>query len=63
MGFAKKSGAWINFDQGLIKDIKEDTNLDVPEKIQGMEQLRNYLENNPLVCTYLFNKFKSILSK
>ena len=62
-GFAKKSGAWINFDQGLIKDIKEDTNLDIPEKIQGMDQLRTYLENNPVVCTYLFNKFKSILSK
>jgi len=62
-GFAKKSGAWINFDTGLIKDIKEDTASDMPEKIQGMDQLRNFLETNQVICNYLFNKFKSILSK
>lgn len=62
-GFAKKSGAWINFDQGLIKDIKEDIGLDMPEKIQGMDQLRNFLEQNNKICNYLFNKFKMALSK
>jgi RecA/RadA recombinase len=62
-GLAKKSGAWIAFDSGLIKDIKEDIDTDFPEKIQGMDQLRNFLENNNPVCVYLFNKFKSILSK
>ena len=62
-GFAKKSGAWINFDQGLIKDIKEDTDQNMPEKIQGMDQLRTFLEENNKICIYLFNKFKSILSK
>lgn len=62
-GFAKKSGAWINFDQGLIKDIKEDIDQNMPEKIQGMDQLRTFLEENNKICIYLFNKFKSILSK
>ena len=62
-GFAKKSGAWITFDQGLIKDMKEDINENMPEKIQGMDQLRTFLEGNNNVCTYFFNKFKNILSK
>lgn len=62
-GFAKKSGAWINFDTGLIKDIKEDIDADMPEKIQGMDQLRNFLENNNKICNYLFDKFKNALAK
>ena len=62
-GFAKKSGAWIAFDSGLIKNIKDDIKKDLPEKIQGMDQLRTFLEENQEICTYLFDKFKSILSK
>lgn len=62
-GFAKKSGAWINFDSGLLKDIKEDIDADMPEKIQGMEQLRNFLEQNNKICVYLFDKFKTALAK
>jgi RecA/RadA recombinase len=62
-GFAKKSGAWIAFDEGLIKDIKENIEKDFPEKIQGIDQLRTFLETNQEICFYLFNKFKSILSK
>lgn len=62
-GFAKKSGAWIAFDEGLIKDIKEDLSESFPEKIQGMDQLRTFLETNQKICTYLFDKFKNILAK
>ena len=62
-GFAKKSGAWIAFDSGLIKNIKDDIKKDLHEKIQGMDQLRTFLEENQEICTYLFDKFKSILSK
>jgi RecA/RadA recombinase len=62
-GFAKKSGAWIAFDSSLIKEIKEDIKKEFPEKIQGMDQLRTFLETNSEICTYLFNKFKTILAK
>jgi recombination protein RecA len=62
-GFAKKAGAWITFDQGLIKDTKEDIDQTIPEKIQGIDQLRNFLEENPKICKYLFEKFKQTLSK
>ncbi|MEY4371027.1 MAG: recombinase RecA [Pseudomonadota bacterium] len=62
-GFAKKSGAWIAFDAGLIKDVKEDTEEIIPEKIQGMDQLRTFLEENSKICNYLFNKFKIAFAK
>ena len=62
-GFAKKSGAWITFDEGLIRDIKEDLSETFPEKIQGMDQLRTFLETNQKICNYLFDKFKNILAK
>jgi len=62
-GFAKKSGAWIAFDKTLIDEIKKETDKDLPEKIQGMEQLRTFLEENAKICSYLFIKFKGALSK
>ena len=62
-GFAKKSGAWIAFDKTLIEEVKKETDQDLPEKIQGMEQLRTFLEENSKICGYLFNKFKIALSK
>jgi RecA/RadA recombinase len=62
-GFAKKSGAWIAFDKSLTDEIKKETEQEFPEKIQGMEQLRTFLEENPKICNYLFEKFKTALSK
>jgi len=62
-GFAKKSGAWIAFDKALIDEIKKEIDQDLAEKIQGMEQLRTFLEENSKICEYLFNKFKAALSK
>ena len=62
-GFAKKAGAWINFDAALLKDIKDGTGIDCDEKVQGMEKLRDLLEQKKEVCNFLFNKFKSALVK
>jgi RecA/RadA recombinase len=62
-GFAKKSGAWIAFDKALIDELKKQTDQDLPEKIQGMEQLRTFLEEDSKICEYLFQKFKIALSK
>ena len=62
-GFAKKAGAWLNFDAALITEITKDTKLTMPEKIQGMDQLRTFLEENREICLYLANKFKGALAK
>jgi hypothetical protein len=60
---AKKAGAWISFDKDLIQEILSETSKELPEKIQGLEQLRSFLEENDIICKYLFNKFKSALVK
>jgi hypothetical protein len=62
-GFAKKSGAWISFDKDLISEIKKSINLELPEKIQGMDQLRSFLESNTEICNYLNSTFKEALAK
>lgn len=62
-GFAKKSGAWIAFDKALIDEVKKETDQDLPDKIQGMDQLRTFLEEGPKICNYLFNKFKETFAK
>jgi hypothetical protein len=38
-------------------------NEECPEKIQGMDQLRTFLEENNKICTYLFHKFKNAFCK
>jgi RecA/RadA recombinase len=62
-GFAKKSGAWISIEKSLVEEIKDNIKQDFPEKIQGIDQLRSFLENNTEICSYLFNKFRSTVSK
>jgi len=62
-GFAKKSGAWISIESSLIEEIKENTGEEISSKIQGLEQLRSLLETKPKICSFLFEKFKTILAK
>lgn len=62
--FAKKTGAWITLDQEFMSELKANlSNEEIPEKIQGMDQLRSYLEEHPKVSEFIFNKFKNTLSK
>jgi RecA/RadA recombinase len=62
-GFAKKAGAWITLDEELRSEISKNIKMEIPEKIQGMDQLRSFLETNPEITNYLFNKFKETLVK
>jgi RecA/RadA recombinase len=62
-GLAKKGGAWISMDSSLLEEIKESLGEEVPPKIQGIEQLRSFLETKPEICSFLFGKFKTILAK
>ena len=63
-GFAKKAGAWISIDEDLRKEVKSNVaSGEIPEKIQGIDQLRSFLEENSEICSYLFDKFKLTLSK
>ena len=62
-GFAKKAGAWISIAEELREEVRSNINQEIPEKIQGMEQLRLFLENNTEISQFLFEKFKGTLVK
>ena len=55
-----KAGAWISLDKSLLDELSE-KGYTVEEKFQGEDSLLKFLEENPKVVGYLFNKFKTIL--
>jgi RecA/RadA recombinase len=58
---ASKSGAWINIDADLIKEVKSATGEELKAQHQGADNFREYLEGNQVISDYLFNKLKSVL--
>ena len=60
-GWAEAKGAWITFDPNRLVEIKKETGVDFPEKIQGMANLYKTLEDNEVVCKYLFNVFVKLI--
>jgi len=63
-GFIEKKGAWISFDEDLLKDFKK-AKIDCPEKIQGDQKLLELIESNfnikqhlETVVVKLFNEEK-----
>lgn len=57
----KKSGAWISVSPELIAELKENK-LEFKEQHQGIDNLRKALEESQGVTSYLFNKFKALLT-
>jgi len=45
----------------LVEELKSN-NLEIPEKIQGEDAFTAYLEENPKLCEFLFQKLKSALT-
>ena len=61
-GLVSKAGAgWMTFSTEIIGELKV-IDPDIPEKIQGLDNLREYLESNSKVTSFLFDKFKKIIS-
>lgn len=60
-GFVKRAGSWVTVDEKLVEELKSN-NLDIPEKIQGEDAFTAYLEENPKLCEFLFQKLKSALT-
>ncbi len=56
----KRSGAWFSFDAGLIKEAKE-AGVTLKDKIQGLNGLYDYVENDRPVFEFLLAKFKRLL--
>jgi RecA/RadA recombinase len=55
-------GAWFYLDENILKELKE-IDAECPEKFQGIDNVRNYLEDRPNITEYLCNKYNSVLSK
>ena len=55
-----KAGAWISLDKTLLDELGQQ-GYTVEEKFQGEESLLKFLEENPKVVDYLFDKFKTNL--
>ena len=60
--FVKVAGAgWITFNEDLVKEIKENCNVECPLKVQGDKNLLTFLEENNSVTEYLVKKFRDLL--
>ena len=60
-GLAVKGGAWITFAPTLIKELAE-ADINIPDKVQGQDNLYALFEENEKLTKYLFEKFKILLN-
>jgi len=57
-----KGAGWMTMDPIRVKEIKDATGIDFPEKLQGMPNLYKALGENEKVCEYLFDFFAKLIS-
>ena len=60
-GYIEKKGAWISFDEEILKDLSN-SNIECPEKIQGDNKLLELLENNGSLKEYFYNIINNIFN-
>lgn len=58
----KVKGSWLQMEDVLHKELEEHGFTDVPVQLQGVDQWRTYLESQPALTKYLFDKFVGILA-
>ena len=58
--FITAKGAWITVGDEIIKELK-DNDLDLQKQHQGMDNFRKYLEENPKITDFLFEKYKKLI--
>lgn len=60
--FAHAKAAWITISDELIKELA-DAGFEMPKQHQGAANLKTFLEENPAITKYLFDKFINVLKK
>ena len=60
--FAHAKGAWITMTDELVAELAA-IDLVLPKQHQGEANLKNFLEENPKITSYLFNKFIGVLKR
>jgi len=58
--YVQKSGAWFNIREDIFKDLQSN-GIDIPTKIQGKQNLRNFFEQNEKATKYMFDKFYNLV--
>lgn len=53
-----KKASWLSLDEAFLGTLKEN-GFEVPEKLQGIDNWRKYLEDNPDLTKYLYEKFQN----
>jgi RecA/RadA recombinase len=62
-GLVDKAGSWLTVSNDLITELKENNiAVDDEVKVQGDAKLKDWLEENPEITKYLYNKFLKLLS-
>jgi RecA/RadA recombinase len=56
-----EKGSWFTVEEKLHKSLQE-VCPDVPDKFQGIDNVRAFLEENPKVCQFLYEKYVNVLS-
>lgn len=60
-GFIEKKGAWISFDEDILKELSENK-IDCPEKIQGDNKLVDLLESDGKIKNFFYNTINKIFN-
>lgn len=55
-------GAWFEFEPSFREEMQAATGIEIPEKIQGINSIRQFVEDNEVIQKYLFNKFQSLIT-
>jgi RecA/RadA recombinase len=58
----QRTGGWFRFTEEIRAEILEKTGVEVPEKIQGVDNLYKLLEDDKTLSSYLFGKFLKLVT-
>jgi hypothetical protein len=57
----KRKGGWLEWAEDMLEELTK-IDADVPKQIQGEDNFVKFLESNPKVTQYLYDKFKALVS-
>lgn len=58
----ERKGAWFKMSAALRSEIESNTGVQIPEQIQGIDNVYKVLEENKSATSYLFEKLRKISS-
>jgi RecA/RadA recombinase len=57
----KKKGAWFSFDPSFKEELEKNGASEIPDLFHGENEVFTWLENNKVVCDYIYDKFQKAL--